>query len=216
MPAPTHFTQSIILKKIPLGEADVLVMAFTKDFGKIKLLAKGAKKIGAKLAPYLDVLNKSEIGFVEGKQFLRLTDCDTVEYYPKTKSNLGRLAAAFFAAGLIDNLIVEDAVAKKEFEEAEKILAKINSAADNKIQYLPYIFAARFLSLLGYHPKLEKSTNEMKLLRICLEYGYDVIDKIDLSAVEISKLRFAVEAMLKKVVHRGINAWKFLEKCDSM
>lgn len=193
-----------------------MVTAFTEDFGKIKLLAKGAKKIGAKLAPHLDVLNKSEIGFVEGKQFLRLTDCDIIEYYRKTKSDLGRLAAAFFVVEILDQLIVEDAIAKKEFEEAERILLKINSAADNKIQYLPYIFAARFLSLLGYHPELKKNTNEAKLLRICLEYGYDAIDKIDLSAVDMPKLRLIIEDMLKKVVHREVNAWKFLGGCDKI
>lgn len=209
-----RYTRAIVLRKTISGEADLFILAFTENFGKLRIFAKGAKKISAKLAPHLDALNIGEIGFVEGRQFLRLTESITLNYLKNTKSDLGRLASAFFVAELIGDLILEGAPAAREFEEAERILLKIDSVADSKVCYLPYIFAARFLSLLGYHPELDKKTNEDKLLRICLEYGYDAVDKIDLSPVKIAKLRFAVQAMLARVLRGEINSWKFLEKSD--
>ncbi len=52
----THYrTQGIILKKEDRGEADRLFTIYTKDFGKLELLAKGERKIKSKLRGGLEL-----------------------------------------------------------------------------------------------------------------------------------------------------------------
>lgn len=50
----------IILKKHPLGEADELLTIFTREHGKIRAKAPGARKIKSRLAGSLQSLNEIE------------------------------------------------------------------------------------------------------------------------------------------------------------
>jgi len=70
------------MKKMPFGEADFLVRVFTKDFGKMDLLAKGARKAAAKLNAHLDMLNLVRISFVKnGERIPTLIDVDGIAKY---------------------------------------------------------------------------------------------------------------------------------------
>ena len=203
-----HRTEGIILRQTLTGEADIFVAILTKDFGKINLFAKGAKKINAKLAPHLDVLNRSEIAFIKGKNFWRITNSVTLEYYKNIKSDFNRLMAGFFIIELAGQLLEENAVVKNEYKEIVDAIEKLESAKNNKFQYIPYVFTARLFSLLGYHPELEAKNNEVKLLRICLYRGYDALDNIDLSSINMNRLKIIIEKMLSEVVHKSLNTWK--------
>ena len=48
-----HFTDGIILKKDQYREADFLITVLTKDFGKIRLAARGVRKQEAKLRGHI-------------------------------------------------------------------------------------------------------------------------------------------------------------------
>ncbi len=67
------------MKKLPYGEADFLVHIFTKDFGKMDVLAKGARKSGAKLNAHIDILNHVRISFVKsGERMPTLIDAEVI------------------------------------------------------------------------------------------------------------------------------------------
>ncbi|MFH1175263.1 MAG: DNA repair protein RecO [bacterium] len=207
-----HHTEGIVIKKIDSGEADLFITILSKDFGKFSLFAKGGKKISAKIAPHLDILNKSEISFVQGKNFARATSALTLNYFENLKSDFRRIIAGFFAMELADQAIEENAPIKKEYEEVQLFLEKLDSCKESKINYLPYIFSARFLAALGYNPQLcGQQNNETKLLRVCLEYGYDIIDKIDLSSADIRRLRVILDKPLLQIIRAPLNTWKILE-----
>ncbi len=53
-------TQAIVLDKQIINEADAQVVLYTELLGKIELIAKGAKKITAKLNSHLEILNLIE------------------------------------------------------------------------------------------------------------------------------------------------------------
>ena len=72
-------TQGYILKKADLREADQLFTVFTKDFGKIKVLGRGIRKIKSKLRSGINLFYLSEIEFVQGKAYKTLTDAKMIE-----------------------------------------------------------------------------------------------------------------------------------------
>jgi len=53
-------TQAIVLDKQIINEADAQVVLYTELLGKVELIAKGAKKITAKLNSHLEILNLIE------------------------------------------------------------------------------------------------------------------------------------------------------------
>jgi len=204
-------TEGIILRSIPFGEADAFFVILTKDFGKMKIFAKGVKKIDAKLAGHLDLFNKSEIAFVMGKKIPRLTSSITDDYYKNIKLDLERLAVGFFVAELVEQMLEENVIVLEEYRELVDVLDKIESAPARKIKYIPAVFAARLLSISGCCPDFKDKNNETKLLRLCLKFGYDIIEKVDLSGVNLSKLRKIIEDPLSNSIHSKLNSWQFLK-----
>jgi len=204
-------TEGIILKNIPFGEADAFFVVLTKDFGKMKIFAKGVRKIDAKLAGHLDLFNRSEIAFVMGKKFPRLTGSITANYYKNIKSNFDRLAMGFFVAELTEQMLEENVNARTEYQELKNILSVLESAPDHKIKYIPSVFAVRLLDIAGYCPNLDIKNNETKLLKLCLKFGYDVIEKVDLTSINLSRLRKIIEDPLSVAVHSKLNSWQFLK-----
>src|SRR3989338_8221854 len=79
MPSSYFKTEGLVMKKMPFGEADFLVRLLTKDFGKMDVLAKGARKTASKLNAHLDMLNLVRIQFVKnGERIPTLTDAEII------------------------------------------------------------------------------------------------------------------------------------------
>lgn len=97
-----YTTEGIILKKMDIGEADMLVTIYTKDFGKIRALAQGVKKESAKLKGHLEPLGLSSISFVIGKRGERLTHAELHEFLPSIRHDLQKLTTGWRFASLVD------------------------------------------------------------------------------------------------------------------
>ena len=65
-----HQSDSIILKTYPLGEADRIVAFFSRDFGKMRGVANGARKMKNRFGASLEPLAHSRIEFFEMDRFL--------------------------------------------------------------------------------------------------------------------------------------------------
>ena len=97
-----HSTEGIILKKTDLGEDGALFTIYTKDFVKIRALAQGVKKEGAKLKGHLEPLSLSSVSFVLGKNGERLTHAALNNFWPGIREDYQKLAAAQKIAILVD------------------------------------------------------------------------------------------------------------------
>ena len=100
--------QAIILKKQPLREDDELVMCYTRDFGKQRYQAKSSVLASSKQGTHLDVLNLIEFNLIEGKHHAIIASAAASNTFPRLKSSLPALAAAFFLLECFDKLVFEN------------------------------------------------------------------------------------------------------------
>lgn len=103
-----HQTQAIILKKDFSGEADLLITAFSEKYGKIRLLAQGARKESAKLKGHLEPGTYALLGFVAGKNIYRLTETDTIESFPDTSQSFKKIKARAWIFDFVERHTMED------------------------------------------------------------------------------------------------------------
>lgn len=101
-------TDAIILKKEGVGEADLLITALTPDFVRIRLVAQGARKVGAKLKGHLEPLSLSRLSFVAGRNNYRLVGAELQNFFPKIKSDPERLKIALEIVSILDSALFED------------------------------------------------------------------------------------------------------------
>lgn len=71
-----HKTEGIILSHYDIGEADKFINIFTKDFGKISLVAKSVRTAQSKLKGHINIGSLARLMFTGKVKNARLTDIE--------------------------------------------------------------------------------------------------------------------------------------------
>ncbi len=142
-------TEGIILQRQDIREYDLVVTAYTKDFGKLKLSAISARKITSKLRGGLEPLCLSELEFIEGRSRLVVTDAQSYERYGAIRGDLVRLQAAFQVLDSVDRLVQGQEADAKVWELLFGTLYVLNNPLVVPQEALSQ-FSTRFFALLGY------------------------------------------------------------------
>lgn len=157
--ARTYKTEGIILKRTNFGEADKIITVFTKNHGKLKILAKGVRRITSRRAPHLELFNKVVIFLHEGKNFDLVTEAQIINSYQGVRKDLGKIRAAYFAVELVDSLCPEKQVNRQVFILLENFLNEINKSKLSSYRNLCRRFAGETVLELGYLRREKISPN---------------------------------------------------------
>ncbi len=154
-PARQFRSQAIILSRRDFGESDRLLTLFTPRHGKIRAIAKGARKPSAKLSGHVELFARSDCVIYRGRNLDILTQAELVDAYLGLRDDLGRGAYANYVAELLDRFTADE----EENEEAlflllHQTLTRIADGRDPRL-------AARFyelqlLDLVGFKPELQE------------------------------------------------------------
>ena len=148
-----YATRAIMLNTEAKGEYDLWCVCFTERFGKMRLLAKGARKPASKLRAALQPLSFSRIEFVHGRIW-RVVDAVLENRHEGLRADAKSMQSALAAAALCSRFTKEkerDAVLWKHLLEALNILntSEGNPSASSLVYYH---FLWNLLSRCGYAP----------------------------------------------------------------
>ncbi len=76
-------TEAVVLRVYPVGDADQIVVMYTRQFGKLRCMALGARRVKSRFAGRVDLFNRLEIlGYEkEGRELVTLDKADLVESF---------------------------------------------------------------------------------------------------------------------------------------
>ncbi len=161
---PLYKTPAIILHALPYGEADQIVTLYTLDFGKIRGIAKGAKRSRKRFGNRLEIGSYVRVTYFEKESsgLVRLSNCDLIRPFAGLREDIHKLAWASYFIELVDGLTAE----KIENKALFRLLAAFLSLVDRGIlkDEIQRVFEARLLSCLGYGPQLEHCVRCQKKL----------------------------------------------------
>ena len=81
-------TNCIVLKKKEMKEADLLVMLFSKDFGKIMATAYGIRKSKKRDIVSLNPLNEIEITLLQKNNYYVVKDVEIIKNFKNILKNI--------------------------------------------------------------------------------------------------------------------------------
>ncbi len=164
---PTYKTEGIIIKRTNFGEADKILTVLTRNRGKLKVLAKGIRRINSRRAGNVELFNQAVVFLAEGRTFKILTEARTVRSFPQLRTELTMSAAAFYLAELVDRLIPEEQTQPAVFELLSKALGRLNGEKYN-LAGLIEDFEKDILVLTGFarYPSLAKSEPHLVIERV--------------------------------------------------
>ena len=151
-------TQGFVLKKLDRGEADQVFTIFTKDFGVLKILGRGIRKITSKLRGEIPVFSLTEIEFIQGKAYKTLTSAALIKDFQNIKKDLNRLEIAYQIAESFNQLVKPPEKDQKIYQFLSEVFNYLNKpqlpVADYQLLY--FYFLWNLFSILGYKPELYK------------------------------------------------------------
>jgi DNA repair protein RecO (recombination protein O) len=144
-------TEGIILKRKDTGEADRIITVFTKKHGKVKILAKGVRRIKSRRSPNIELFNLVSLFVHKGRTFDILVEAEAVNTFQHIRKNLELIGLAYYCCELIDGLCAEGQPNPHVYELLIKTLNELDCG-------LLQNFEAVLLSELGFLP-VEKAEN---------------------------------------------------------
>ena len=161
----TYTTTGIVLKRRDYLENDRLFCLYTKDFGKIEVVAKGTKKITSKLKGYLEPFYLVKLMIAKGKFFDKLANCNTIKSYDNLRADptlLGFALINYLAEGT-DGLISGHISQSDKFnllletlDILEQEIAKDMPEKKERLLFIANLYFLKLLALLGYQPEIRR------------------------------------------------------------
>jgi len=161
----TYTTTGLILRRRDYQENDRLFYIYTKDHGKIELVAKGTKKITSKLNSYLEPLYLVNLMIAKGKFFDKLANANVVKSYENLRNDKDLVGFFLinYLSETINNLILGQTPQNKKYDLLLELLdildVEIIKERENKKEWLLFlsnIFLLKFLNHLGYRPEIQR------------------------------------------------------------
>jgi DNA repair protein RecO (recombination protein O) len=144
-------TLGIILRRTNIGEADRILTIYTKEFGKIKAIAKGVRKINSRLAGNLEPYSMGEFMFHEGKTFETVIEAANIENNFCLSKDCKNFATAHYFGELIDKLTEENEKQPELFEIFRAAVSRLTGEESNVL--VPF-FEIKILDRLGFRPQV--------------------------------------------------------------
>src|SRR6266478_2503624 len=94
---------ALVLRTTDWSETSRIATLWTREFGKVRVLAKGGRRLKSNFESALDLLTLCRIVFLRkssGSLDL-LTEAQVVERFPKLRTNLPALYAGYYVAELL-------------------------------------------------------------------------------------------------------------------
>ncbi len=148
-------SEAIVLRSYPLHEADLLVTFFTRAEGKVKGVAKSAKRSRKRFGGALEPLTAVRVYYDdrEGKELARIDSCDVVESPLATTVDYPRAVALGHIAELLDELLPDREANDAIFRLTWAVLQNLRAGAI----WLPLTyFELWMVRLVGFLPDLNE------------------------------------------------------------
>ena len=148
-------TEAVVLRTRKQGETSKILSLYTKNFGKISVIAKGARSIKSKYLGALETLNYISIIIYrkEQRSLQYLREADIIHSFPDIHAQLGKMALAAIPCELIDKTEEDDHCNTAVFNLLIEFLNTLEKSQKGQKNILRNFYLT-FLSISGFEPKL--------------------------------------------------------------
>jgi DNA repair protein RecO (recombination protein O) len=149
-------TPAITLKSRKWGEADRIVTFYTLRFGKLRGVARGARRSKSRFGSALEPFVCSDLNLFEkgNDPLVRITQADIRESLGALREDLGLMSAAARLVNLVDAVTAEADAGSRIFETLLDGLRAVAGSSDPVLDAL--VFQIRLLGQTGFRPQTDQ------------------------------------------------------------
>lgn len=147
-------TEAIILSRTAFGEADRLLTLLTQRHGKLRAIAKGARKPTTRKSGHVELYARSDMLLHRGRDLWIIAQAEMTEGYMELREDLNRAAYASYVVELVDRFTndEDDADSEALFTLLDASLRAL--CGDTDLRIVARFFEMRLLDAVGFRPNL--------------------------------------------------------------
>lgn len=149
--------EGIVIRTMDYGETNKIVTIYTRESGKIGLMARGAKKTKSRLSSISQLFTYGQYLFIRGGGLGTLRQGEIIHSYRGLRSDLFKTAYTAYIVELLDKVTEQDKNNPFLFEVLYQTLNYIDEGLDPEV--LAMIFEVKVLPAAGILPELNHCTN---------------------------------------------------------
>ena len=155
----TYRAVGLTLRKSPAGEADLVSSLYSREHGKLDVLARGARRLTSKLMGHFEPLTLIRLSIARGRNLDIVAEAEVINAFPDVKSDYASVARGLHVAELIDGFSASSAANPPVLDLALKTLEAISkqphvSGYDHSQDLTLRYFDLQLLQLSGFLPEL--------------------------------------------------------------
>lgn len=193
-------TKCVILGHKDFGEYHKLIYLYSDELGKIKVIAKGARKITSKFTGHLETLNICTASLYFGPRNIILTEIITTKSFKKIREELSKLNGALRIAELTNKIVYENQTFDDLIQLLEESLKAIIDC--DKTALITTSYAIKLLTKAGNVPNYKDNAGNSDLAEKYLKFfefvknrSFKEIGKIQLSPNEETEISNHLETL---------------------
>ena len=146
--------EAVVLRHFDWGEADRMLVLFTREQGKVRAIAKGIRKLRSRKAGHLEPFTRSSLLLARGREILIVTQAETINTYTPLRENLLLVGYASYIIELLDRFTYEEGENRALYRLLTDTLERLS--AEKNLPLVVHYYEIRLLDLLGFRPHLFK------------------------------------------------------------
>jgi DNA repair protein RecO (recombination protein O) len=156
---PLHNTEAFVLRTYSLAEADKICVFLTKDLGKVRGVAHGARKMKSRFGSALEPFTEVALTYFqkEGRELMSVSTCEILRSHFNSAARNFETAGAFsYMAELLTEFLPDHEPNERLYRLVSAVLEAIEEGED-----LPPVlryFESWLLRLAGYFPDTSRCT----------------------------------------------------------
>ncbi|RVU55321.1 DNA repair protein RecO [Anaerosphaera multitolerans] len=147
-------TELIVISEQKYKETSKILRVFTRELGKVSILAKGALGAKSSLTSTTQLFTNSKATIVKGKSFYYIEGAVLINSNFEIRRNYENLILGSFLLELVDKSFLDEEPNTKVFDLLKKTLTLISK--EDNILPLIMAFELKYMSFLGYRPILRE------------------------------------------------------------
>ena len=146
---------SLVLSRRDFREFDQIISLYTKEKGKVEVLARGVKKITSKNAAHLEPFSLVDAEIIPGKELAHLGAVQPINYFANIRAGLQKSLAAGYLVSLLDKVLREGERDERIFDLTSNFLEYLNLPTCQLVNLsLVDGYIVKLLHCLGYDIKV--------------------------------------------------------------
>mgnify|MGYP001160517940 CR=1 FL=1 len=162
-----YSSEGIVLARKNYGEADRIISVFSKDKGRIALIAKGVRRPKSRKRGHIEVFSKVNFQAVSGRGLDIMTEAEMIDDFKNIRLSMRRVSLAYYFMEVIGKITHEGEGNIGVYELLTDSLEKLKTV--KLLKKLRLDFIRNLIILLGYWPENKTLTDPDEKLEEIIE-----------------------------------------------